>query len=97
MDQAGELSHTDIQQYPCTLRTLGRRLGTPAVVRRCADSQPSESNDDNKSRMDLTLEFGKRIIDQSLSAWGALNKAVETDVIISDTVVNTKKPSEGRG
>lgn len=43
-----------------------------------------------KSRLELNQIYGKRIVDQSLSVWSALNKAVEKDRIILDMVMSAK-------
>lgn len=47
-----------------------------------------------QSRAELTLEHGKRFVDQPLSVWSASYKAVVRDVMISGMVVKSKCPSE---
>lgn len=43
-----------------------------------------------RSHAKLTIAYGKRIVDQSLGAWNALNKAVEMDATISELKVKAK-------
>jgi len=47
-----------------------------------------------KSRNELYEQYGRDIVDKSLTAWNALNKAVERDSSISTMVMRTKPPSE---
>ena len=46
-----------------------------------------------KSRRELEMEYGRRIVEQSLIVWRALTKAVENDKNIADIVVEAKAPS----
>ena len=47
-----------------------------------------------KSRNELYEQYGRDIVDKSLTAWNALNKAVERDSSISSTVMRAKSPSD---
>lgn len=47
-----------------------------------------------KSREELNQEYGRRLVDQSLSLWSALNKAVEKDSLFLNLVMRAKSPSE---
>ena len=47
-----------------------------------------------KSRTELEVEHGRRIVEQSLVVWSALTKAAEKDKTIADIVVGAKAPSE---
>lgn len=49
-----------------------------------------------KSRAELNDEYGKIIVGQPLSVWSALNKAVERDTSILNTVMHAKSPYEAR-
>ena len=40
------------------------------------------------------MEYGRRIVEQSLTLWSALTKVVEKDRMIADIVVGVKAPSE---
>lgn len=46
------------------------------------------------SRMELTQEFSKQIVDQPLSVWSALNKVGENGLTISNVAIKAKSPSE---
>ena len=46
-----------------------------------------------KSRTELKREYGRRIMDQSLTVWSALTKATEKDKITAGNVVWGKVPS----
>ena len=47
-----------------------------------------------KSRNDLYGEYGRELVDKSLTVWNALNKAVEKDNVISTMVIRAKSPSD---
>ena len=47
-----------------------------------------------KYRSELEREYGRRIVEQSLTVWSALTKAVKKDNIIEGIVVGAKAPSE---
>lgn len=54
----------------------------------------------NKSRMELTREFGTGIVDQSLSMWSALNKATEKNLLVRTNLrlkFRGGQGGEGRG
>lgn len=45
-----------------------------------------------KARTEVNQKYGRRIVDQCLSIWGTLNKAVVQDTSISSTVMTAKFP-----
>lgn len=45
-----------------------------------------------KSPAEVNDKYGKNIVDQSLSVWSALNKAVKRDASISNMVMRVKSP-----
>ena len=47
-----------------------------------------------QSRQDLYSQYGKDIVDQSLTVWNALNVAVERDSMISTMIMRAKSPSD---
>jgi len=61
---------------PCTPGTV-RHYPRPFIHGHFRSSAKTE-----KSRAVLTHEYGKRVVDQSLSVWSTINKSVERDVMI---------------